>query len=225
MKSEESALVLFSGGQDSTTCLFWAKKEFKNVRTVGFNYGQRHNYEVEVAKTIAKIADVPFELITIDILSKSIDNSLTNLSIEVEPKPADALPNTFVPGRNLIFLTYASILARSYGINHIVTGISQTDFSGYPDCREKFVKSAQKTINLALETEIEIHTPLMFKSKEVIWQLSDELGVFDLVRHNTLTCYNGIMADGCGKCPACMLRNQGLERYIKKREKQLKKKG
>ena len=223
MKNNESALVLFSGGQDSTTCLFWAKKEFKDVRTVGFNYGQRHNYEVEVAKTIAKIADVPFELITIDILSKAIDNSLTNLDIEVAPKPKDELPNTFVPGRNLIFLTYASILARSYGIKHIVTGISQTDFSGYPDCREKFVKSAQKTINLALESDIEIHTPLMFKSKEVIWQLSDELGVFDLVRHNTLTCYNGIMAAGCGKCPACMLRNNGLERYLKKREKLLRK--
>ena len=223
MKNNESALVLFSGGQDSTTCLFWAKKEFKDVRTVGFNYGQRHNYEVEVAKTIAKIADVPFELITIDILSKAIDNSLTNLDIEVAPKPKDELPNTFVPGRNLIFLTYASILARSYGIKHIVTGISQTDFSGYPDCREKFVKSAQKTINLALESDIEIHTPLMFKSKEVIWQLSDELGVFDLVRHNTLTCYNGIMAAGCGKCPACMLRNSGLDRYLKKREKLLRK--
>ncbi|MEI7676716.1 MAG: 7-cyano-7-deazaguanine synthase QueC [Bacteroidales bacterium] len=223
MKNNESALVLFSGGQDSTTCLFWAKKEFKDVRTVGFNYGQRHNYEVEVAKTIAKIADVPFELITIDILSKAIDNSLTNLDIEVAPKPKDELPNTFVPGRNLIFLTYASILARSYGIKHIVTGISQTDFSGYPDCREKFVKSAQKTINLALESDIEIHTPLMFKSKEVIWQLSDELGVFDLVRHNTLTCYNGIMATGCGKCPACMLRNSGLDRYLKKREKLLRK--
>ncbi|MDD2796981.1 MAG: 7-cyano-7-deazaguanine synthase QueC [Bacteroidales bacterium] len=225
MKSEESALVLFSGGQDSTTCLFWAKKEFKEVRTVGFNYGQRHNYEVEVAKTIAKIADVPFELITIDILSKTIDNSLTNLAIEVQPKPENALPNTFVPGRNLILLTYASILARSFGIKHIVTGISQTDFSGYPDCREKFVKSAQKTINLALETDIEIHTPLMFKNKEVIWQLSDELGVFDLVRHNTLTCYNGIMADGCGKCPSCLLRNNGLTRYLKKREKLLRQKG
>ncbi|MFZ4455683.1 MAG: 7-cyano-7-deazaguanine synthase QueC [Bacteroidales bacterium] len=225
MNSEESALVLFSGGQDSTTCLFWAKKEFKEVRTVGFNYGQRHNYEVEVAKTIAKIADVPFELITIDILSKTIDNSLTNPSIAVEPKPENALPNTFVPGRNLILLTYASILARNYGIKHIVTGISQTDFSGYPDCREKFVKSAQKTINLALETDIEIHTPLMFKSKEVIWQLSDELGVFELIRNNTLTCYNGIMASGCSKCPACLLRNAGLEKYLKKRDKLLKKQG
>jgi 7-cyano-7-deazaguanine synthase len=225
MNSEESALVLFSGGQDSTTCLFWAKKEFKEVRTVGFNYGQRHNYEVEVAKTIAKIADVPFELITIDILSKTIDNSLTNPAIAVEPKPENALPNTFVPGRNLILLTYASILARNYGIRNIVTGISQTDFSGYPDCREKFVKSAQKTINLALETDIQIHTPLMFKSKEVIWQLSDELGVFELIRNNTLTCYNGIMANGCGRCPACLLRNSGLEKYLKKREKLLKKQG
>lgn len=224
MKSEESALVLFSGGQDSTTCLFWAKQQFKEVRTVGFNYGQRHNYEVEVAKTIARIAEVPFELITIDILSKTIDNSLTNPDIEVEPKPENALPNTFVPGRNLILLTYAAILARNYGIKHLITGISQTDYSGYPDCREKFVKSAQKTINLALETDIEIHTPLMFKSKEVIWELSDELGVFDLVRHNTLTCYNGIMSTGCGKCPACLLRNQGLEKYMKKREKLLKKK-
>lgn len=223
MKNKESALVLLSGGQDSTTCLFWAKKEFSDVRTVGFHYGQRHLYEVEVAKTIARVANVPFELITIDILSKSIHNSLTDLSIAVEPKPENTLPNTFVPGRNLIFLTYAAILARNYGIKHIITGISQTDFSGYPDCREKFVKSAVKTINLALETDIEIHTPLMFKSKEQIWNLSDDLGVFDLIRHNTLTCYNGIMADGCGKCPACMLRNNGLQSYLKKKEKFLRK--
>lgn len=219
MNSEESALVLFSGGQDSTTCLFWAKNEFKSVRAIGFNYGQRHNYEVEVAKTISRIAEVPFEEISIDILSKTVHNSLTDLSIEVAPKPENELPNTFVPGRNLIFLTYAAILARSYGIKHIITGISQTDYSGYPDCRDKFVKSAEKTINLALLTDVEIHTPLMFKSKEQIWKLSDDLGIFDLVRHNTLTCYNGIMSTGCGKCPACLLRNQGLAKYLKKRDK------
>lgn len=223
MHSEESALVLFSGGQDSTTCLYWALKNFKEVRTVSFTYGQRHAFEIDVAKTIARVANVPHEIHAIDVLGTITQTSLTDMSIPVDPVvPKSGLPNTFVPGRNLIFLTFAAIVARKYGIKHIITGVSQTDYSGYPDCREKFIKSTTKTLNLAMEFEFEIHTPLMAKSKEATWQMADELGVLELIRHNTLTCYNGIMADGCGRCPACQLRNIGLQKYLKKREKLVK---
>jgi queuosine biosynthesis protein QueC len=221
MYSNESALVLFSGGQDSTTCLFWALKNFKEVRAVSFSYGQKHAYELDVAKTIARVANVPHEIHAIDVLG-SINNhtSLTDPNIPVDPVvPRFGLPNTFVPGRNLVFLTFAAIVARKYGIRYIITGVSQTDYSGYPDCREKFIKSTTKTLNLAMESEFEILTPLMARSKEATWQLADELGVLELIRHNTLTCYNGIMADGCGRCPACQLRNIGLQKYLRKREK------
>ncbi len=223
MHSEESALVLFSGGQDSTTCLYWALKNFKEVRTVSFSYGQRHAFELDVAKTIARVANVPHEIHSIDVLGTITQTSLTDPSIPVDPiVPKNGLPNTFVPGRNLVFLTFAAIVAQKYGIKHIVTGVSQTDYSGYPDCREKFIKATTKTLNLAMEADFEIHTPLMAKSKEATWQLADELGVLELIRHNTLTCYNGIMADGCGRCPACQLRNIGLQKYLKKREKLVK---
>jgi len=223
MNKNESALVLFSGGQDSTTSLYWAKNEFKEVRTIGFHYGQRHHFETEVAKNLARIADVEFDLVEISSLSQLSPNALTNNSISVDSvKPQNSLPNTFVPGRNLIFLTYAAAFAYSRGIKHLVTGVSQTDYSGYPDCRDGFVKSATKTINLAMEKDFVIHTPLMRKNKEAIWELADELGIFDLVRYNTLTCYNGIMADGCGKCPACLLRDAGLKKYLKKKEKRIK---
>lgn len=223
MYSEETALVLFSGGQDSTTCLYWALKNFKEVRAVSFAYGQRHLFELDVAKTIARVANIQHEIHTIDVLGTINQTSLTDLSIPVDPVvPKNGLPNTFVPGRNLIFLTFAAIVARKYGIKHIVTGVSQTDYSGYPDCREKFIKSTVKTLNLAMEADFEIHTPLMAKSKEATWQMADELGVLELIRHNTLTCYNGIMADGCGRCPACQLRNMGLQRYLRKRERMVK---
>lgn len=223
MYSEETALVLFSGGQDSTTCLYWALKNFKEVRAVSFAYGQRHLFELDVAKTIARVANIQHEIHTIDVLGTINQTSLTDLSIPVDPVvPKNGLPNTFVPGRNLIFLTFAAIVARKYGIKHIVTGVSQTDYSGYPDCREKFIKSTVKTLNLAMEADFEIHTPLMAKSKEATWQMADELGVLELIRHNTLTCYNGIMADGCGRCPACQLRNIGLQKYLRKRERMVK---
>ena len=129
----------------------------------------------------------------------------------------DSFPNTFVPGRNLFFLSIAAVYARERGINHIVTGVSQTDFSGYPDCRDTFVRSLNVTLNLAMDEQFVIHTPLMDRDKSEVWELADELGVFDLVRTQTLTCYNGIMAEGCGHCPACKLRREGLEKYLKRR--------
>lgn len=214
MKKKQTALVCFSGGQDSTTCLFWAKKMFTSVETVCFTYGQRHSQEIDIARQIAEEADVPFQLLDVSVLSQLSVNSLTDPSIQMdEEKPAGSYPNTFVPGRNMIFLTFAAILARSKGIFDIVTGVSEADFSGYPDCRDTFIRSLNATLNLAMDEQFVIHTPLMNRDKCEVWQLADELGVFELVRTRTLTCYNGVIADGCGQCPACKLRREGLERY------------
>lgn len=218
--SDESAVVLFSGGQDSTTCLFWAKKQFKKVYAVSFLYGQKHKKEVEIARNIAEKAGIEFHLIDASFISKLGTSSLTDSSIEMDQeKPAESFPNTFVPGRNLFFLSIAAVFAREHGVRHLVTGVSQTDFSGYPDCRDSFIKSLNVTINLAMDEQFVIHTPLMWIDKTETWALADELGVFDIVRYETLTCYNGIPADGCGHCPSCKLRNHGLQEYLKRKNK------
>ncbi|KAA6301570.1 MAG: 7-cyano-7-deazaguanine synthase [Candidatus Ordinivivax streblomastigis] len=214
----ESALVLHSGGQDSTTCLFWALKHFREVRTLCITYGQRHCLEVEVAEKIARKAGVPFQLLDASVISQLSDNSLTNPGMVMdEEKPADSYPNTFVPGRNLFFLTFAAVIARSHGIKNIVTGVSQADYSGYPDCRDTFIRSTNVTLNLAMDEQFILHTPLMWLSKAETWALADDLGVFDLVKNETLTCYKGILADGCGQCPSCRLRKAGLDEYMKRR--------
>ncbi|MDD4516318.1 7-cyano-7-deazaguanine synthase QueC [Massilibacteroides sp.] len=214
MYINEPALVLFSGGQDSTTCLFWAKKYFSSVRTLCFTYGQRHSKETEIAASIAHEANIPFQLLDASIISQLSVNSLTSNIKMDEEKPEDSYPNTFVPGRNLLFLTFAAVIARSHGIRHIVTGVSEADYSGYPDCRDTFILSANTSINLAMDEHFQIHTPLMWRNKTEVWKLADELGVFDIIKNKTLTCYNGIPAEGCGHCPACKLRKQGLENYL-----------
>ncbi len=217
--SKEDALVLFSGGQDSTTCLYWAKQKFKNVYALCFKYGQRHSQEVENAERIAKMSNTPFQLLDTSVISQLAPNSLTDLSIQMDTdKPADSYPNTFVPGRNLLFLTFAATIAYSKGIRHIITGVSEADYSGYPDCRDTFIHSANATLNLAMDKQFVIHTPLMWRNKKEVWRLADELGVFDIVRNETLTCYNGIIAEGCGHCPSCTLRNKGLKEYLKERQ-------
>lgn len=223
MKNKNAAMVCFSGGQDSTTCLFWAKKHFSHVEAVCFTYGQKHSQEVEVARQIATDANVPFHLLDVSLISQLDTNcSLTNSLIEMDAeKPQDSYPNTFVPGRNMVFLTFAAILARAHGIYNLVTGVSEADFSGYPDCRDTFIRSLNVTLNLAIDEQFVIHTPLMNLDKCGVWELSDQLGVFDLVRNKTLTCYNGVIADGCGHCPACTLRNKGLQQYLAKKNKTL----
>jgi 7-cyano-7-deazaguanine synthase len=218
MENNQSALVLHSGGQDSTTCLFWALKHFKEVRTLCITYGQRHALEVEIAQKIAKKAGVPFQVLDARVISELAENSLTHHEMVMDQeKPADSYPNTFVPGRNLFFLTFAAVIARSHGIRNIVTGVSQADYSGYPDCRDTFIRSANVTLNLAMDEQFILHTPLMWLSKAETWALADKLGVFDIVKNETLTCYNGIIAEGCGHCPACTLRKAGLEEYEKRR--------
>ena len=215
MLKKDAALVLFSGGQDSTTCLFWALKQFDSVQALCFTYGQRHSQEVEVARAIAEKNKVPFRVLDASIIGCLADNSLTNPDMIMdEKKPDHSFPNTFVPGRNLLFLTFAAVIARSQGIKNLVTGVSEADYSGYPDCRDPFIHSTNTTLNLAMDEEFVIHTPLMWRDKARIWALADELGVFDIVRNETLTCYNGIIARGCGHCPACKLREDGLNRYL-----------
>jgi 7-cyano-7-deazaguanine synthase len=219
--NKEEALVVFSGGQDSTTCLFWAKKNFKKVHALSFLYGQKHKQEVELARAIAEEAGVEFNVIDVSFISSLTHScALTDSSIAMdEKKPEGSCPNTFVPGRNLFFLSIAAVYAREHGINHLVTGVSQTDFSGYPDCRDAFIKSLNVTLNLAMEEQFVIHTPLMWIDKEQTWELADRLGVFDTVRYRTMTCYNGVIGDGCGHCPACKLRREGLEKYLLRRNK------
>ena len=196
--NKSDALVVFSGGQDSTTCLFWAKKHFRKVYALSFIYGQKHVKEVELARVIAGKAGVEFKAMDVSFIGNLGKNSLTDTTITMdEVKPADSFPNTFVPGRNLFFLSIAAVYARELGINHIVTGVS-----------------LNVTLNLAMDEQFVLHTPLMWIDKAETWALADELGVLDLIRHETLTCYNGVQGDGCGHCPACKLRREGLEKYL-----------
>lgn len=213
MKNDK-AIVVFSGGQDSTTCLLWALKNFKEVEAVTFDYNQRHRLEIEVAKDIAKELGVKHHILDMSLLNQLAPNALTRDDIEVKAGKDGELPNTFVPGRNLLFLSFAGVLASQVGAKHIITGVCETDFSGYPDCRDIFVKSLNVTLNLSMDQTFVIHTPLMWINKAETWKLADELGALDFVRERTLTCYNGIIADGCGECPACKLRKAGLDQYL-----------
>jgi 7-cyano-7-deazaguanine synthase len=218
MKNKEKAVVVFSGGQDSTTCLLWALKNYKEVLAVSFDYGQRHKKELECAAEICDKLGVKQTVIDLKELNRLAPNSLTREDIKVDTDaPEVGTPNSFVEGRNMLFLTYAAIFAKGEGATDIITGVSQSDFSGYPDCRDIFIKSLNTTLNLAMEYEFDIITPLMWIDKEETWELADKLGGFDIVREMTLTCYNGIKGDGCGNCPSCKLRKRGLDNYLKRR--------
>ena len=208
----KKALVVLSGGQDSTTCLYWAIDRWgrENVQTVTFDYGQRHRIELECAKKVAEVAGVPNTVLPINTLAALGGNALTDGEIDVQ-SDVDAktnLPNTFVPGRNLIFLTYAAAFAYQRNINDLVTGVAQTDYSGYPDCREETMKALEQAIRLGMECDISIHTPLMFKSKQETVEMARDLGALEAMAY-THTCYNGEQPP-CGTCPACELRAKGF---------------
>lgn len=224
------ALVLFSGGQDSTTCLAWALARFDTVETVGFAYGQRHAVELDRRPVLrAALADLKPEwagrlgadhTIPIDALGTLSDTALTR---DVAIAMADnGLPNTFVPGRNLLFLTFAAALAYRRGLKHMVGGMCETDFSGYPDCRDDTIKAMQVALNLGMDTRFVLHTPLMFIDKAETWRLAERLGgapLVDVIIDETHTCYLGERGEkhpwgyGCGTCPACRLRADGFVRY------------
>lgn len=216
MKNKKEAVVVFSGGQDSTTCLLWALKKYEEVYAVSFDYNQRHRLELECAKEICEKLNVKHVILDMGLLNQLAPNSLTRADIPVDEKaPQEGTPNSFVEGRNMVFLTFAAIFAKTKGITDIITGVSQSDFSGYPDCRDVFIKSLNTTLNLAMDYGFDIITPLMWIDKAQTWEMADKLGGFELVRNMTLTCYNGIKGDGCGHCPSCTLRKKGLEAYLR----------
>ncbi len=213
--NKEKAVVVFSGGQDSTTCLFWAKRQFGEVIAVSFDYNQKHKLELECAEKICKKHGIEHIIMDLGLLNQLAPNSLTRKDIKVDKEaPDQGLPNTFVDGRNMLFLAFASVFAKQRGINHIVTGVSQSDFSGYPDCRDVFIKSMNVTLNLAMDYQFVLHTPLMWINKRETWQMAYDLGILDIIKNETLTCYNGIIGDGCGDCPACKLRKRGYLDFI-----------
>ena len=225
--ADTRALVLFSGGQDSTTCLAWALARFAEVETVGFDYGQRHRVELDVRPSIRDgIAEIgsgrlgPDHLLPVGVIG---DISETALTREQEIGMGESgLPTTFVPGRNIVFLALAAALAYRRGCRHIVLGVCETDYSGYPDCRDDTIKAMQVALNLGLETRIVLHTPLMWRDKAETFGLAEELGGDALVRlvvEHTHSCYLGDREHryewgyGCGTCPACELRAAGWHRW------------
>lgn len=210
--TNNKALVVLSGGQDSTTCLYWAIDRFgaEAVETLTFDYGQRHRIELECAARVAQLAGVPNARLPIDTFAALGGDALTDTDIAVQEKvdTDTGLPNTFVPGRNLVFLTFAAAFAWQRGIGHLVTGVAQTDYSGYPDCRQDTIEALQQAIRLGMESEVVIHTPLMHLSKKETVELARDLGALPAMAH-THTCYNG-QRPPCGKCPACELRARGF---------------
>jgi 7-cyano-7-deazaguanine synthase len=227
---QNSALVLFSGGQDSTVCLAWALERFARVETIGFAYGQRHAVELEVRPRIRAALAAQSQawrerlgddhVVRLDALAEIAETALTR-DVEIEVAKT-GLPTTFVPGRNLVFFSFAGAVAYRRGINHMVAGMCETDFSGYPDCRDDTIKAMQLALTLGMDHRLVIHTPLMWIDKAGTFALAEEIGgktLVDLLLAETHTCYRGdrqhqhIWGFGCGECPACRLRAAGYEKW------------
>jgi 7-cyano-7-deazaguanine synthase len=226
-----AALVLFSGGQDSTTCVAWALDKFAAVETIGFAYGQRHAIELDARPQVIAALRAQFpswsdklgedHLFDLNVLKAIGGSALTDpLAIELDDK---GLPTTFVPGRNLLFLTAAAALAWRRGIRHLVGGMCETDYSGYPDCRDETIKAAAHALDMGMDTHFTVHTPLMHLDKAATWALAERLGgqlLVKLIVEETVTCYEGdrsqrhVWGYGCGVCPACGLRAKGYQRYV-----------
>jgi 7-cyano-7-deazaguanine synthase len=208
---KNKAMVLLSGGQDSTTSLFWAKKKFGTVETVSFDYGQRHRVELKSAAKIARLARVKNSVIVIREFESIKNSALLDAKAAVSKKHKlnKKLPATFVPGRNILFLTAAAALAYTKKTVNLVIGVSQVDYSGYPDCRGEFIKSMEKSLSLGMEYPVKIHTPLISLDKKGTVLLAKKLGALDMMKH-THTCYEG-KNPPCGKCPACLLREKGFK--------------
>lgn len=210
------AVVVFSGGQDSTTCLIQALQQYDAVHCVTFDYGQRHREEIEVAQTLSlQLGARAHKVLDVTLLNELAVSSLTrdNIPVPAFDPNASGLPSTFVPGRNILFLTLASIYAYQVEAEAVITGVCETDFSGYPDCRDEFVKALNHAIELGMARSVRFETPLMWLNKAETWALADYWQQLPLVRQQTLTCYNGIKGDGCGECAACHLRANGLNQY------------
>ncbi|MES2024569.1 MAG: 7-cyano-7-deazaguanine synthase QueC [Pseudomonadota bacterium] len=231
MSSADGALVLFSGGQDSTTCVVWALSRYAKVETIGFDYGQRHAIELTVRPSVLeKLRAFSPEwdnklgedhMIDLSLISKISDTAMTQ-DVEITMME-NGLPNTFVPGRNLLFMMVAATVAYRRGLDVLVGGMCETDFSGYPDCRDDTMKALQVALNLGMATRLKVETPLMWIDKAETWKMAQDLGgpvLVDLIREGTHTCYlgeRGTLHDwgyGCGTCPACALRARGYENFI-----------
>ncbi len=210
------AVVVFSGGQDSTTCLIQALNQYDEVHAVTFDYGQRHREEIATAEKLAKQLKVAsHKILDVTVLNELAISALTRDAIPVSNELMDnGLPNTFVPGRNILFLTLAGIYAYQLGAESVITGVCETDFSGYPDCRDSFIKAMQSALEQGMDRKLKLVTPLMWLNKAQTWALADKYHSLELVRDQTLTCYNGIVGSGCGTCPACLLRAKGLSDYL-----------
>ncbi len=231
-----AALVLFSGGQDSATCLAWALEKFKRVETIGFDYRQRHRVELECrSRVLGKIKKIKpnwsaklgeDHLIDLSLISKLGDTALTkDMKIEIL---ATGLPNTFVPGRNLFFFVTAATVAYRRNISTLIGGMCETDYSGYPDCRDDSIKALKQAMSLGLDRNLDIQTPLMWLTKAKTWDLADKIGGNDLINliiSETHTCYKGersikhCWGFGCGTCPACELRENGFNQFLIKKNK------
>jgi len=218
-----SALIVFSGGQDSTTCLGWAKNRYDHVETITFDYGQKHSVELEQAKKITDKLGVVNYVVKFDIFSQLADSALldvnSNQDINASHHAKPNLPASFVPNRNAIFFTIAHAYAQKQGLEHIITGINQTDYSGYPDCRIEFIESLEQSLNIGSESNISFKYPLIHLTKAQTFELAKKEGVLDLVLEESHTCYNGERLNrydwgyGCDDCPACILRKQGWEEF------------
>lgn len=216
------AVIVFSGGQDSTTCLLHALPHFEEIHCITFDYGQRHRAEIETALALSRqLGITAHTVLDASILNALTVSSLTRNDIPVpdtNQSEAKGLPNTFVPGRNILFLTLASIYAYQIKAETVITGVCETDFSGYPDCRDEFVKSLNHAIKSGMEYNVQIETPLMRLNKAETWALADHYNQLDLISEHTLTCYNGIIGNGCGNCAACDLRAKGLQYFLENKQ-------
>ncbi|MBA2931630.1 7-cyano-7-deazaguanine synthase QueC [Pseudomonas sp. CCUG 57209] len=213
----KKAVIVFSGGQDSTTCLIHALPHYDEVHCITFDYGQRHVAEVEVAQQLAKqLGATVHKVMDVSLLNELAISSLTrdNIPVPTVNSSGESLPSTFVPGRNILFLTLAAIYAYQVKAETVITGVCETDFSGYPDCRDEFVKALNQALKLGMEYDVRLETPLMWLNKAETWALADYHQQLDLVRQQTLTCYNGVLGSGCGECDACNLRARGLNEYL-----------
>jgi len=225
-EKEFKAVVVLSGGQDSATCLALAcrKHGADHVAGITFTYGQRHALEAQYAQRLARevFSIGAWMQVPLDFYELITDNALMDPKLKIAKSAGAKCPNTVVEGRNAIFLQIASVWAKRLGATEVYTGVSEADFSGYPDCREQFIKAHQKSIRLALDYPIRIVTPFMHMSKADEWALADELGILDIIKNQTLTCYNGVPGAGCGKCPSCRLRNRGLREFERQRRQAAK---
>lgn len=217
------ALVVLSGGQDSMTCLGMALNSHEKVTAIGFDYGQQHVVELESASAVCAVYDVDFEIVKVPALSQFNDSALlsgNNHSVNEAHSHKENLPASFVPARNAMFLTLAHGYAQKINAGVIYTGVCQTDYSGYPDCRAMFIDALQLALNLGYETNIEIYTPLMYLNKAETFELAEENGFLDVVLFHSHTCYNGVRDEfhgwgyGCGECPACELRANGYNKFM-----------